>query len=68
MDSFINICWTSPFTILVGLVFFVTFILHVFLMENAVLANNVDTNQMPHYVASDLGLYCLPMTLLRVSS
>ena len=24
------------------------------------LANNVDPNQMPHYVASDLGLHCLP--------
>ena len=22
---------------------------------------------MPHYVASDLGLHCLPMTLLQVS-
>ena len=31
------------------------------------LANTVDPNQMPHYVASDLGLHCLPMTLLRVS-
>ena len=28
------------------------------------LANNVDPDQMPHYVASDLGLYYLPMTLL----
>ena len=36
-----------------------------FLMEN-LLANNVDPDQMPHYVASDLGLHCLPMTLLRV--
>ena len=27
--------------------------------------NNVDLHQMPHYVASDLGLHCLPMTLLR---
>ena len=26
-------------------------------------ANNVDPDQMPHYVASDLGLHCLPMTL-----
>ena len=26
-----------------------------------------DPDQMPHYVASDLGLHCLPMTLLRVS-
>ena len=31
------------------------------------LANNVDPDQMPHYVAYDLGLHCLPMTLLRVS-
>ena len=31
------------------------------------LANNVDPDQMPHYVASDLGPHCLPMTLLRVS-
>ena len=23
------------------------------------LANNVDPDQMPHYVASDLGLHCL---------
>ena len=28
------------------------------------LANTEDPNQMPHYVASDLGLHCLPMTLL----
>ena len=31
------------------------------------LANNVDRDQMPQYVASDQGLVCLPMTLLRVS-
>ena len=30
------------------------------------LANSVDPDQMPHYVASDLGLHCLPMTLLQV--
>ena len=30
-------------------------------------ANSIDTNQMPHSVASDLGLYCLPITLLVVS-
>ena len=35
------------------------------------LANNVDSDQMPHkdqmphYVVSDLGLHCLPMTLLQ---
>ena len=26
------------------------------------LANTVDPDQMPHYVGSDQGLYCLPMT------
>ena len=31
------------------------------------LANNADPDQMPHYVASDLDLHCLPMTVLRVS-
>ena len=42
-------------------------ILILFLMENHVLSINVDPDQMPHYLASDLGLHCLPMTLLRVS-
>ena len=32
-----------------------------------VLANNVDPGQTRFDVASDLGLHCLPMTLLRVS-
>ena len=27
-------------------------------------ANSVDPDQMPHSVESDLGLYCLPNTLL----
>ena len=27
-------------------------------------ANSVDLDQMPHSVASDLGLHCLPMSLL----
>ena len=30
-------------------------------------ANSGDLDQMPHSVASDLGLHCLPVTLLRVS-
>ena len=30
-------------------------------------ANNVDPDQMLHSVASDLGLYCLPGTLMGVS-
>ena len=31
------------------------------------LANIVDPDEMPHYAESDLGLHCLPMTILRVS-
>ena len=30
------------------------------------LANNIDPDQTPHNVASDLGLRCLPLILLRV--
>ena len=41
------------------LVYFVAFVL--FWME-ILLANIVDPDQTPHYVASDLGLHCLPMT------
>ena len=29
--------------------------------------NNVVPDQTPHSVASDLGLHCLPLTLVRVS-
>ena len=32
-----------------------------------VYANSGDPDQMPHSAASDLGLYCLPITLLQVS-
>ena len=60
-------CYTldeSIYLFMVCWVYFVTFIL--FLMK-IILVNNVDPDQMPHYVASDLSLHCLPMTLLRVS-
>ena len=30
-------------------------------------ANSGDPDQTPHSAASDLGLHCLPITLLRVS-
>ena len=30
-------------------------------------ANSGKPDQMPHSAASDLGLHCLPITLLRVS-
>ena len=30
-------------------------------------ANSGDPDQMPHSAASDLGLHCLPITLLGVS-
>ena len=49
-------------------VYFVTLHVFLFLMENPVSkqANNVDPDQMPHDVTSDLGLDCLPMTLIWV--
>ena len=36
-------------------------------MMEILLANTVHPDQTPHNVASDLGLHCLPMALLRVS-
>ena len=63
VDSSTVICWMSPFDILEVLDLFVAFIL--ILMENPV--SNVDPDQMPHHVASDPGLHCLPMTLLQFS-
>ena len=60
VDSSTYICWTSPFVILgVFCRFYSNF--------DGKLANTVDLDQTPHYVASDLGLHCLPITLLRVS-
>ena len=32
------------------------------------LSDTVDLDQTPHYVASDLGLHCLPITFLGVSN
>ena len=59
------ICWTSPCVIL-GVSFLFSCFYSIFLWK-ILLANNVDPDQMPHYLASDLGLHCLPSTLLRVS-
>ena len=36
----------------------------IFGAKSCTLANNIDPDQRPHYVASDLGLQCLPMAFL----
>ena len=58
MDFLSVVCWTGTFIILgvLGLS-----------LWKILLANNVDPDQMPHYVAFDLGLHCLPLILLGVS-
>ena len=45
----------------------VTFYCYCFIEIPVANANSVDPDQMPHSVASDLGLHCLPITLLRIS-
>ena len=60
VESSTYICWTSPFVILGVFCFFYS-------NFDGKLANTVDPDQTPHYVASDLGLHCLPLNLLRVS-
>ena len=60
VDSSTYICWTSPFVILgVFCLFYSNF--------DGKLAKTVDPDQTPHDVASDLGLHCMLITLLRVS-
>ena len=54
-----SICYFKGVTLIIWFLFY-------FLTENPV-ANTADPDQTPHYVASDLGLHCLPLTLLRVS-
>ena len=66
MDSSTVICWTSPFAILGVLGLFCCFY-SISDGKSCLIAKNVDPNQTPHYVASDLGLHCLPMTLFQVS-
>ena len=65
MDSSTVKCGTSSFVIL-GVSGQLCPLYSIF-DGNALLANSVDPDQMPYYVASDLGLHCLPLSLLRVS-
>ena len=59
-----TIYWKSPISIL-GMSGYETYI---FLEKMAKLfANSGDPDQMLHSVVSDLGLHCLPITLLRVA-
>ena len=41
--------------------------LSLYFLCEILLANNVDPDQMPDHVASELGVHCLPITLLWVS-
>ena len=72
-----GICWTSPFVILGVSSLFCRFYFFVILgvsglfcrfyftlIKKILIANTVDPDQTPHYVASDLGLHCWPVTLL----
>ena len=57
------ICWKSPFVILGASGLYRAF----YSIFEGKIANNVGPDQTPHYVASDLDLNCLSMTLLRVA-
>ena len=45
----------------------VNFVAFILFLEEILLANNVNPEQTPHNVESDLGLHFLPMALLLVS-
>ena len=57
VDSSTVTCWMSPFVILGVTGLFCCF--HCIVDGKSCYANSVDPDQMPHYVASDLGLHCL---------
>ena len=63
VDSSTVICWMSPYVILgvLGLGFFSLFF---YFLWKILFGNNVVIDQTPHYMESDLGLHCLPMTLI----
>ena len=65
VDSSHVLCWTIPFNILGVSDKFCHFYSN--FLTKSLLVNNVDPDQMPHYVASNLGLHYLPMTLLLIS-
>ena len=65
MDSSTTSLWTSLFPIAGWLVTYYYY--YVLYNISEINANNVDPDQMPHFVDSDLGLHCLPITLLVVS-
>ena len=59
MNSSTSTPWTGQFQV-EGMSLFIKSMFN----RNSVFdANSVDTDQMPHSVASDLGLHCLPMSL-----
>ena len=57
VDSSTVICWTSPFVILGCQIYVVAFLWKI------LLADNIDSEQTPHDLTSDLGLHRLPMIL-----
>ena len=62
MASSTVIIWTNVFAILGVSDLFCRFY-SIFFLWKIKLTKSVDPDQTPHYVASDLGLHCLPMTL-----
>ena len=59
-SSTVNICWTCPFVIIEGVRSILSHLFY-FDRKKILLANNVNPDQIPQYVASDLGLHCLPI-------
>ena len=65
VDSYTVVSCTSPFIILGVSSLFYCF--YSFFLWRILLVNKVGPDKMPHDVASDLGLHCLPMIHLWVS-
>ena len=66
MHSLTVTLWTCPFPIIRGV--WLDFIVMKFCRISELHANSEDSDLMPHSAASDLGVHCLPMSLLWDSS
>ena len=66
MDTSTTTFLTGLFTIAGFLISFIT-IITMFFKIPVVNVNSVDSDQMPHSAASDLGVHCLPLTLFGAS-
>ena len=65
VDPSILTLWTGPFPVNVVSGYFLLLLLSFYIGIPVFNANSVDPDQRPRFTASDLGLHCFPVSILR---